>query len=64
MCLEARKDLVMQHAKESVVCSLPDHTPEQPDQHEGTLTQGGRSGVAGWHPDPAARGQSGVPSYA
>jgi hypothetical protein len=54
----------MQHAKESVVCSLPDHTPEQPDQHEGTLTQGGRSGVAGWHPDPAARGQSGVPSYA
>jgi hypothetical protein len=31
----------VEHAKESVVGSLPDHTPEQPYQHGATLSSPG-----------------------
>jgi hypothetical protein len=33
MCVEARKDVVAEAAKEAIVRSLADHPVEQPDQH-------------------------------
>jgi hypothetical protein len=32
--------VVVEPAKESIMRSLPDHSPEQPDQHVGTLSEG------------------------